>query len=141
MQNAIQLVSRILLSLPFIIFGYLQLTNISTYAANPAIVKFSNFVDGALSPSVLAWMVAAIDLIGGLLLLFGLQARLAAVGLIIFVLLTLYFAHSYWTMDGPARAANQAHFYKNLALIGGLLLVSNFGAGAYSLDRWSKRKV
>jgi len=141
MQNAVQLVSRILLSLPFVVFGYLQFTHISTYVTNPAIVKFSNFVDGALSPTVLAWIVAAIDLIGGLLLVFGLQTRAVAVVLSIFVLLTLYFAHSFWTMDGPARAANQAHFYKNLAVVGGLLLVLNFGAGAYSLDRWFKRKA
>ena len=141
MQNVVQLVSRILLSLPFVVFGYLQFTNISTYAANPAIVKFSNLVDGALSPTVIAWMVAAIDLIGGLLLVLGLQARFAAVVLAVFVLLTLYFAHSFWTMDGPARAANQAHFYKNLAVIGGLLLVLNFGAGAYAMDAWFKRKV
>ena len=141
MQNVVQLVSRIFLSLPFVIFGYLQFTNISAYAANPAIVKFSNFVDGALSPTVLAWMVAAIDLIGGLLLVFGLQTRAAAAVLCIFVFLTLYFTHSYWTMEGPARAANQAHFYKNLALIGGLLLILNFGAGAYSLDGWFKRKA
>jgi putative oxidoreductase len=141
MPNAVQLVCRILLSLPFVVFGYLQFTHISAYAANPAIVKFSNFVDGALSPTVLAWMVAAVDLIGGLLLVIGLQTRAAAVVLSIFVLLTLYFAHSFWTMDGPARAANQAHFYKNLAVIGGLLLILNFGAGAYSLDGWLKRKV
>jgi putative oxidoreductase len=141
MQNVVQLVSRILLSLPFVVFGYLQFTNIPAYTANPAIVKFSNFVAGALPPTALAWMVAAIDLVGGLLLVLGLRTRLAAVVLSIFVLLTLYFAHSFWTMDGPARAANQAHFYKNLAVIGGLLLICYFGAGAYSLDGWFKRKV
>jgi putative oxidoreductase len=52
----------------------------------------------------------------------------------IFVALTLIFAHAFWTMEGPARAANQAHFYKNLAVIGGLLLLAILGSGRYSLD-------
>ncbi len=29
---------------------------------------------------------------------------------------------------------NQAHFLKNLAIMGGLLLLASFGAGAYSID-------
>lgn len=37
-------------------------------------------------------------------------------------------------MEGPARAGNMGNFYKNLALIGGLLLLMNSGPGAYSVD-------
>ncbi len=60
--------------------------------------------------------------------------------LIAFVVLTLIFAHHFWTMEGPARAANQAHFYKNLAIIGALLFLINAGAGSCSLDhRFAKR--
>jgi putative oxidoreductase len=140
MSNFVQLVGRVLLALPFLIFGFLQFTNISGYAVNPAIVKFSHFVGGVLSPTPLAYIVAAIDLFGGILVIVGLQTRVAAIVLTIFVALTLYFAHAFWTMDGPAKAANQAHFYKNLALMGGLLFLSNFGAGTYSLDAWLRRK-
>ncbi len=140
MSNSAQFVGRVFMSLPFVIFGFLQFTNISGYAANPAIVKFSQFVGGALPPTAVAYIVAVIDLFGGLLLLVGLQTRVVAVVLMIFVALTLYFAHAFWTMDGPAKAANQAHFYKNLALMGGLLFLCNFGAGAYSLDAWFRRR-
>ncbi len=140
MSNFIQLIGRVLLSLPFVIFGVFQFTNISGYAANPAVVKFSQFVGGALPPTLLAYLVAAIDLFGGLLVIIGLQTRVVGIVLAIFVALTLYFAHAYWTMEGPARAANQAHFYKNLALLGGFLFLCQFGPGAYSLDFWFKRK-
>jgi putative oxidoreductase len=92
MSNFVQLVGRVLLALPFVIFGFLQFTNISGYAANPAIVKFSQFVGGMLPPTPLAYMVAAIDLFGGILVIIGLQTRVAAIVLTIFVALTLYFA-------------------------------------------------
>jgi putative oxidoreductase len=37
-------------------------------------------------------------------------------------------------MEGAARATNQAHFYKNLGLIGGLIFLILLGSGRYSLD-------
>jgi uncharacterized membrane protein YphA (DoxX/SURF4 family) len=43
-------------------------------------------------------------------------------------------------MEGPARAANQGNFYKNLALIGALLLIYVNGPGTCSLEhRFSKK--
>jgi putative oxidoreductase len=85
--------------------------------------------------------VAAIDLLGGLCVLVGFQTRRAALVLIIFVILTEIFAHNFWTMDGPARAANMANFYKNLALIGGLLMLWTYGSGQLSVDeQMSKRR-
>jgi len=87
-----------------------------------------------LSPTVIAYLVAAIDLFGGLLILVGFQTRWTASVLIIFVVLTLIFAHPFWTFEGPSRAANQVQFYKNLAIIGALLFLIVLGPGRYSLD-------
>jgi putative oxidoreductase len=134
MSDYLQTLSRILISVVFIVFGFLQFTNIGTYIASPAVVKAAALTGGILSPTVIAYLVAAIDLVGGLLILFGYQVRWAAVVLIGFVVLTLFVAHNFWTMEGAARGANQAHFYKNLALIGGLLALIVHGAGRYSLD-------
>jgi putative oxidoreductase len=133
-----QAIGRVLLSVVFIVFGYLQFTNIGNYIANPAVVKAAA-TSGILSPTVIAYLVAAIDLFGGLLILVGYQTRWAAVVLIAFIVLTFIFAHNFWTMEGAARAANQAHFYKNLGLIGGLLLLIAAGPGRYSLDQRSSR--
>jgi putative oxidoreductase len=133
-----QVIGRVLLSVVFIVFGYLQFTNIGNYIANPAVVKAAA-TSGILSPTVIAYLVAAIDLFGGLLILVGYQTRWAAVVLIAFIVLTFIFAHNFWTMEGAARAANQAHFYKNLGLIGGLLLLIAAGPGRYSLDQRSSR--
>jgi putative oxidoreductase len=37
-------------------------------------------------------------------------------------------------MEGAARAANQANFYKNLAIMAAYLLLAVTGAGRYSVD-------
>jgi putative oxidoreductase len=132
-SDYIQTIGRVLLSIVFIVFGYLQATNIGVYIANPTVVKVAG-MSGVLTPTIIAWAVAAIDLIGGILILTGFQTRWASIVLIIFCVLTMIFAHNFWTMDGPPRAANMAHFYKNLALIGGLLLLLNSEPGRYSLD-------
>lgn len=135
MSDTTHSIGRVLISIVFIVFGFLQFTNIGTYAANPTVVKFAAMTGGILTPTVIAYLVAAIDLFGGVLILVGFQTRAAAVMLIVFVVMTLFLAHNFWTMDGPARAANQAHFYKNLALIGGLLMLFAHGPGSYSIDQ------
>jgi len=140
MPDYVQAVGRVLMSAVFIVFGYLQFTHIGDYIANPAVVKVAAMSGGILSPTVIAYLVATIDLFGGLLILAGYQTRWAAIVLIGFIVLTIIFVHNFWTMQGAARAANQAHHYKNLGLIGGLLFLIALGPGRYSLDhRFSKR--
>src|SRR5260370_31961518 len=118
-----QAVGRVLLSAVFIVFGYLQFTNIGNYIANPTVVKAAATSGGILSPTVIAYLVAAIDLFGGLLILVGYQTRWAAVVLIAFIVLTFIFAHNFLPMEGASLASSQASFYKTLSLIGGLLLL------------------
>ena len=134
MSDGIQLLARALISTVFIVFGFQQFTNIAGYTANPNIVKFSGLIAGVLAPVVIAYLVAAIDLIGGLCVLVGFKTRCASIALIIFVILTLFIAHNFWVMEGAPRVGNQVNFYKNLAIIGGLLLLYVHGPGRYSLD-------
>jgi putative oxidoreductase len=139
MSDYVQAIGRVLLSAVFIVFGYIQFTNIGNYIANPAVVKVAAMSGGIIAPMMIAYLVAAIDLIGGILILVGYQTRWTSIVIIIFVALTCVLVHNFWTMEGPARAANQGHFYKNLALIAGLLFLINHGAGRCSLEhRFSK---
>jgi putative oxidoreductase len=134
MADYAQALGRILLSTVFIVFGFLQFTNIAAYIANPAVIKAAGMSAGILSPKVIAYLIAAIDLFGGLMILLGFQTRWVAIVLIGFIVMTVIFAHNFWTMEGAARATNQAHFYKNLGLIGGLIFLILLGSGRYSLD-------
>lgn len=66
---------------------------------------------------------------GGLLLIVGYQARIAAAALAVFTVLAAVFFHNSF-----ADQNQMIHFMKNLAITGGLLQVIAFGAGALSLD-------
>jgi putative oxidoreductase len=80
---------------------------------------------GAAAPTWLGYLIAAIELFGGLAILFGIKTRWVACALVAWVVIATALGHPFWTMEGAARAANQANFYKNLAIT---------GAGRYSLD-------
>jgi putative oxidoreductase len=135
MWEIVYALGRILVPIVFIVFGALQFMNIGAYVRDPAVVKFVAMIGHSLSPTVVAYTVAAVDLIGGLMILVGFQARWAALLLFVFTAMTIYFAHPFWTMDGAARAANQAHALKNLAIMGALLMIAAHGPGRYSITR------
>jgi putative oxidoreductase len=134
MPGYLHALGRALISIVFIVFGVIQITNIGSYISNPAVVKFSATIGNVLSPTVIAYLVATIDLGGGLLLLIGWQVRWVVWIAFVFVALTLFFAHPFWTMEGQARAINQANFLKNLAIMGAMLLLAVNGAGPWSVD-------
>ena len=49
--------------------------------------------------------------------------RASIAALIVFFLGTTPTIHSFWTMEGKARANNKINFLKNVALVGGALLL------------------
>jgi putative oxidoreductase len=135
MWEIVYALGRMAVPILFIVFGALQFMNIGQYAASPATVKFVATTGNVVSPTVVAYAVAAIDLIGGLMVLVGFKTRWAALVLFVFTGMTIYFAHPFWAMEGAARATNQAHALKNLSIMGALLMIAAHGAGRFSLDR------
>jgi putative oxidoreductase len=117
---------RILLSSLFIWAGWGKLMNPSGTAQ-----YFANYHLPA--PDVLVWIVIIIELIGGLLILIGFQARWVALVLAIFCLITGFAIHL------PAGdLPNMINFYKNLTMAGGFLYVVAYGAGPVSVDHQMK---
>jgi putative oxidoreductase len=80
-------------------------------------------------PAISAWVVIVIEIIGGLMILIGLQTRWVALVLAIFCLITGFGVHLP-VGDTP----NMVNFYKNLVMAGGFLYVFSFGAGMWSVD-------
>ena len=74
-------------------------------------------------------------LTGGLSVLLGYRAKIGAWLIFIFLVPVTLMMHKFWAVSDPMMAQMQmAMFMKNIALMGGSLLISQFGAGPLSLD-------
>ena len=63
------------------------------------------------------------------------KARWAAVALTAFTVLASLSFHNFWSMKPDEVMVNMVLFYKNVSVIGGLLMVVAFGPGRISVDR------
>ncbi|HET9383117.1 MAG TPA: DoxX family protein [Streptomyces sp.] len=76
----------------------------------------------------------AVQVGAGLLLATGRMPRLAALAIAATLVPTTIAAHRYWEADDPGeRAQQRVHFFKNLSLLGGLLITADDTAGDPSL--------
>ena len=72
---------------------------------------------------------------GGLSILLGYRARLGAWLIVLFLIPVTLMLHKFWTVQDPMMAQIQMIlFMKNVSMLGGALLISQFGAGPFSLD-------
>jgi putative oxidoreductase len=76
----------------------------------------------------------AIEAILPLLLILGLRMRWAALGLIVYVLGTNLIAHRFWEFTGGAQLGQMLVFFKNIALCGGLLVLTMIGPGRFAMQ-------
>ncbi|GAB7526474.1 DoxX family protein [Paraburkholderia sp. 2C] len=127
-RDAILLVARVLLMVLFVVFGWSKLTGFSAAAAYMA-------TTGAPAPSVAAAIAVVMELGVGVLLAVGLLTRPLALLLALYTLGTALIGHHFWTQTGMEQYANMVNFYKNISIIGGLLLLAVTGPGKYSFDR------
>ena len=85
-------------------------------------------------PNVAAALAMALEIVGGLALILGYRTRLAALAFAGFTLIASFFFHAYWSAPADQQFVQQLLFFKNVALVGGLLFVAVQGAGRWSLD-------
>lgn len=102
----------------------------ATKIADPAGTQAYMAAYGLPMTGVLLFGAIATELAGGLALLLGLKARSAALALMGFLTVATLVFH---TELGDQQQL--LHFLKNVAVIGGLLLVIAEGTGPLSLDR------
>jgi putative oxidoreductase len=133
-NSAVPLIGRVLFSVLFLVSGFLKVTRYSQMAGYAA-------AKGVPMAGVGIAIAAVLELVGGLAILAGFQTRIAAWVLILYIIPTTYFFHNFWTMTGMDQQNNLAHFLKNLAIMGGLLLLAANGPGGYSLDARSSAKA
>lgn len=119
--GATDLAARTLMAAIFILAG---LSKITAYDANLAYMA-SVGVPGFLLPPVIA-----LEVLGGIALVVGFQTRLAALSLALFSISSALLFH----LD-LADQMQFIMFFKNLAMAGGLLLLSNQRPGPWTIDR------
>ena len=119
------LAGRVLFSLIFIFAGLNHFSKQTiAFAAS----------QGVPLASVAVPLSGVIAVLGGLSILLGYRARLGS-WLIVLFLIGVTPLHNFWAVHDPMMAQIQmTMFMKNVSMIGGALLISQFGAGPLSLD-------
>ncbi len=126
-KTPVLVIARVLLALMFVLAGASKFGDLGGTAGYIA-------SQGLPFPMLLAFGTAALELIGGLAIMLGLQARIAALALAVFTLLASVLFHNFWALPADQQMMQQLMFMKNLSVAGGLLLLFSFGAGAASFD-------
>jgi len=76
----------------------------------------------------------AIEVVGSLCLVTGAWSRQAAAVMFVYLAIVSLCLHDFWRMSGMAAATNQTQFFKNLGIMGGLLLVAAYGPGRWVIQ-------
>lgn len=127
LQNPLSLAGRLLLAALFLPAG---IGKISGFAGTVGYISSA----GLPLPTVAAAVAILVEVGGGLALIAGFGTRLAALALALFTLVASFFFHAYWGVPSEQAFVQQLLFFKNIGVVGGLLVLAAHGAGAWSLD-------
>ncbi len=126
MQHKLNLIGRLLIAQIFLLAG---ISKIGGYAATAGYMDAMG-VSSAMLPGVIA-----LEIGGALALIVGWQIRWAAAALAAFTVLAAALFHS-----NLGDQVQMLMFTKNIAIAGGLLILSANGAGTLSVDNWLRNK-
>ncbi len=122
------LVGRVLLCLLFLVSGL-------TFHFTSEAVQYAE-AQGVPAASLLVPLSGILEIVGALSVMLGYRAKLGAWLLVIFLVPVTLMMHNFWAIADPMqRQVQMIMFMKNLAMLGGVLLVAYWGAGPISLDQ------
>jgi putative oxidoreductase len=131
-SDVILLIGRIFLGWIFVRSGYGKIFDIPAYAAT--------FPARGL-PTFLAYIAVPAEFFGGIALILGLATRYLVLVMVIFMLVATFSSHRYWEFtDVAVRRAQDSSFYKNIAMLGGLLFLFVGSLGRFSIDAWLRKR-
>lgn len=126
-QDVMTLVGRILIALLFVPGGW---GKISGFEGTVGYIASK----GVPLPEVCAAIAIFFEFFVGLSLLAGFKTRWAALGLAFFTVVITPVFHNFWASPEAQVMMQKMNFFKNLAIIGGLLAFASFGGGRFSVD-------
>jgi putative oxidoreductase len=131
-SDVLLLIGRVFLGWIFVRSGFGKIFDIPAYA--------TTFPVRGLHP-YLAYIAVPAEFFGGLALMFGFATRYALLVMIIFMLVATFSSHRYWEFtDAAVRRAQDSSFYKNMAMLGGILFLFVIGPGRFSVDAWLRKQ-
>ena len=129
MKSIIDLIGRLFIALIFLT------------AAGNNIVNFKSQVSGmyewgwTFAPSLFLGIATFLCITGGIRVALGYRATLGALLLLLAIVPATFLIHDYWNYPDPDKAYHFSQLFKNLAIIGGLLMMMSHGTGKYSIRR------
>lgn len=121
LQQFAPLIGRILIATMFVLSGFDKIFEFE---------GTQGWMESLGVPGDLLYPVVALEIVGGLAVILGWNARLAAFSLAGFTIITSFIFHY-----NPADQIQMLLFSKNIALAGGFLFLLALGSGGYSLDK------
>lgn len=133
-RQVASLLGRMLMALIFVLSGWGKIASFDSTAGYMA-------SKGLPMPEVLLVLTIIVELVGGLMIVFGWKARWAALAIFLFLIPTTLIFHNFWAV-GPEELRDQMNtFMKNIAIMGGMLYIMAFGPGPLSIDERGNNRV
>lgn len=129
MKDLIDLIGRIFISFIFLFEAYDSIKYFSATKAAMIDYGIMSHHDFLLSSSI------GLLILGGLLVLLGYRSSFGAILLLLYWVPVTFIVHSFWNDLPEIRRIESIQFMKNLAIMGGLLIVLVNGSGRYSMRR------
>ena len=121
----IVLLGRILFALIFVVAAFGHFTKAEIGYAESA---------GVPMASIVVPLSGIVSILGGLSIALGYQAKWGAWLIVLFLLLVTPAMHAFWKVTDPQMAQmQQAHFFKNVSMLGAALFFTQIGSGPASL--------
>lgn len=129
-SGAVVLLGRLLFVLIFLLSGPNHFSRQTiAYAAS----------QGVPLASIAVPLSGIIALAGGLSILLGYYAKIGGWLIVLFLVPVTLMMHNFWAIHDPRAAQmNMIMFMKNVSMLGGALLITQFGSGPFSLDNRQK---
>ena len=120
------LVGRLLLVSMFIFSG-------ATKLMAPAPIAEMIAGKGLPMPELLAYAAGLLEVVAGLAIAVGWMTAPAAIALAAFTLVAGLLFHDFWNYTGAEGQMQMQAFMKNIAIIGGFLVLAVYGPGRYAI--------
>ena len=131
-QDFLLLAGRIMIGWIYVESGWRKLMDIPAFVAT---------MPRRGLPSVMGYIAPPVEFLGGLAVLFGFATRYTAVLMLLFTIIATFSSHRYWDFtDRAQRAQQHTQFWKNVSMMGGIVLLFVTAAGRFSIDCLLRRR-